>query len=71
MLANRRARLQRRKDDIRIPRKEWEQLKKSPTFGELVELLEDKYDLESAKTVKGKDLTLIGYLSKRGIRDNH
>ena len=59
------------KKEIRIPRKEWERLKKSPNFSELIELLEDRQDLISAKRVRGKDMTLAEYLKKRGIRSNH
>jgi hypothetical protein len=58
------------KEDIRIPREDWESLKKNPAFGELLELLEDKYDLEEAKSVKGKDISLADYLKKRAIRNN-
>ncbi|MBI4535185.1 MAG: hypothetical protein HY708_02830 [Ignavibacteriae bacterium] len=56
---------------VRIPRREWERLRKNPQFNELVELLEDRADLETAKRVKGKDLSLNQYLAKRGIRSNH
>lgn len=48
-----------------------ERLRKSPAFSELIELLEDKADLDAAKKVRGKDLTLSQYLAKRGIRNNH
>ena len=62
--------LTKTKSEIRIPRKEWERLRKSPAFSELIELLEDQEDLEAAKRVRGKDMTLDQYLKKRGIR-NH
>ncbi len=57
--------------DIRIPRAEWNRLKKNPFFRDLVELLEDRNDLQAAKKVRGKSLTLTQYLKKRGIRDPH
>ena len=62
--------LTKTKTHIRIPRKDWERLRKNPQFSELIELLEDRTDLEAAKRVKGKDVTLSQYLVKRGIQ-NH
>lgn len=59
------------KKDVRIPRREWEQMKKNPIFSEAIELLEDIADLEAAKKVHGKDLTLAQYLRKRGLHNNH
>ena len=53
------------KSDVRISRKNWERLRKNPSFSELVELLEDQTDLETAKKIRGKDLTLSQYLAKR------
>lgn len=55
---------------VKIPRDEWEGLKKNPNFAELIEMLEDQTDLEDAKQVGGKDITLQNYLKKRGIRSN-
>jgi len=52
--------------DVRIPRAEWNRLKKNPSFRDLVELLEDRDDLQAAKKVRGKSLTLSQYLEKRG-----
>ena len=63
--------LTKTKSDIRIPLKEWERLKKSPNFSELIELLEDREDLEAAKRTRGKDMTLAEYLKKRGIPDHY
>lgn len=63
--------LTKTKTHIRIPRKDWEKIKKNPAFSEAIELLEDVADLESAKEIRGKDLTLGQYLKKRGIRNNH
>jgi hypothetical protein len=50
-----------------MPRAEWNRLKKNPSFRDLVELLEDRNDLQAAKKVRGKSLTLTQYLEKRGI----
>ena len=62
--------LTKSKNHVRIPRKDWERLKKNPQFSHLIELLEDRADLEAAKRVGGKEMTLNQYLTKRGIR-NH
>lgn len=56
--------LTKTKTAVHIPRKEWEKMKKNPAFSEALELLEDIADLEAAKSVKGKDLTLSQYLQK-------
>ena len=58
------------KTHVRIPRREWERLRRNPRFGELIELLEDRADLEAAKRVRGRDMTLNEYIAKRGLR-NH
>jgi hypothetical protein len=58
------------KKHIQIPRKDWEKMKKNPAFSEAVELLEDINDLEKAKKVKGKSLSVDQYLKKRGIQNN-
>ena len=55
--------------DVRIPRKEWDILKRNPSFANLIELLEDQESLERAKLEPGNDITLDQYLKKRGIRD--
>jgi hypothetical protein len=70
MLTRRKPRSQRGAADIHIPRKDWESLKRNPAFSELIELIEDKYDLEEAKLVKGKDVSLTDYLRKHAIRHN-
>ena len=62
--------LTRTEKNVRIPRKEWDILKKNPSFAELIELLEDQESLERAKAEPGSDITLDQYLKKRGIR-NH
>ena len=71
MLTKRKSRLDRGKGDIRIPRKDWELLKSNPAFSELIELIEDKYDLDEAKLMKGKDISLAEYLKKRAIRNSY
>lgn len=61
--------LTKTRTEVRIPRAEWDRLKKNPSFRDLVELLEDRDDLQAAKKVRGKSLTLTQCLEKRGIRD--
>lgn len=63
--------LTKTKNDVRISRRDWEKLRKNPNFTDLIELLEDERDLQEAKRVRGKDLTLQQYLTKRGIRNSH
>ena len=46
-------------------------MKKNPVFSDTIELLEDISDLERAKKVKGKDLTLGQYLKRRDLRSNN
>jgi hypothetical protein len=58
------------KTTVKIPREEWEKLRKNPSFSEAIELLEDVADLEAAKSIKGKDISLTNYLQKRGLRTN-
>ena len=43
---------------------------KNPSFSEAIELLEDVTELEAAKSIKGKDISLTQYLQKRGLRNN-
>jgi len=63
--------LTKSKNHVRIPRKDWERLKKNPQFSHLIELLEDRADLEAAKRVGGKEMTLNQYLTRRGVRNHH
>jgi len=63
--------LTKNKKQIQIPRVEWDKMKENPTFSEFIELLEDISDLEEAKKIKGKDLTLDNYLTKRELRNNN
>ncbi len=62
--------LTKTKSFVRIPRKEWDKLKNNPNFTDLIELLEDRADLKTARGIQGEDLTLKQYLKKRGIRNN-
>jgi len=62
--------LTKTKKHIQIPREEWERMKENPAFSDAIELLEDISDLEKAKKVKGKDLTLDKYLKKRDLQNN-
>jgi len=55
------------KKQIKIATSDWEKLKKNPVMSETLELLEDISDLEKAKKVRGKSLTIEQYLSKRGL----
>ena len=63
--------LTKTKKQVQIPIKDWDNKKQNPTFSEVIELLEDISDLEEAKKVKGKDLTLEQYLSKRELSNNN
>ena len=55
------------KSHIKIARSEWEKLKRNPATSETIELLEDISDLEKAKKVAGKSISLEEYLKKRGL----
>jgi hypothetical protein len=55
------------KKQVKIQTSDWEKLKKNPVMSEAIELLEDISDLEKAKKVRGKSLTIEQYLSKRGL----
>ena len=63
--------LTKTKNAVRIPRREWEKMKKNPALSEAIELLEDMSDLEKAKSVRGKDMPLNQYLAKRGLSNSH
>jgi len=66
-MLNNKSSMRKKLKDIRIPRREWDSLKANPSLGELIEIIEDKYDLEKAKLVKGNDIPLLEYLKKRGL----
>ena len=55
------------KKQVKIATSDWEKLKKNPVMSETIELLEDISDLEKAKKVRGKNLTIEQYLRKRGL----
>lgn len=56
------------KTHVKINRSDWEKLKKNPAFAEAIELLEDISDLEKAKKVRGKSVTIEQYLKKGGLK---
>ncbi len=62
--------LTKTRKQIQIPRDEWDKMKTNPAFSDVLELLEDMSDLEKAKKVKGKDLSLDEYLAERDLQDN-
>ena len=55
------------KTHVKIPRSDWEKMKKNPALSEAIELLEDIVDLKEAKKERGKSLTVEEYLKKRGL----
>jgi hypothetical protein len=59
--------LTKTKSHIKIAHSDWEKMKKNPALSETIELLEDISDLEKAKKVRGKGISLEKYLKKRGI----
>lgn len=59
--------LKKTKTHIQISRNAWEKMKKNPALAEAIELLEDISDLEEAKKVRGKSITIEQYLKKRGL----
>jgi len=63
--------LNKTKTFVKIPRSDWEEMKKNPALAEAIELLEDISDLEKAKNVQGKSFTLKQYMKKRGLQNLH
>lgn len=63
--------LTKTKQHIKIPMRDWEEMKKNPTLSDALELLEDLYDIEAAKKIEGKDLTLKDYLKKRNVQTDN
>ena len=63
--------LTKTKSHIKINRKDWEKMKTNPALSEAIELLEDISDLEKAKRVRGKSLTIQQYLKKRGLHSSY
>ena len=56
---------------VKIRRKDWEDMKKNPILNEAIELLEDISDLEKAKKIRGKTVTIEQYLKKRDLQNIH
>ncbi len=63
--------LTKTKSHIKINRKDWESMKTNPALSEAIELLEDISDLEKAKKIRGKSVTVQQYLKKRGLHSSH
>ncbi len=63
--------LTKTKSHVKINRKDWEKMKTNPALSEAIELLEDISDLEKAKRVRGKSLTIQQYMKKRGLHSSH
>jgi hypothetical protein len=59
------------KSHVTIARRDWESMKANPVVSEAIELLEDISDLEKAKTVRGKRITIEQYRKRRGIQSSH
>ena len=59
--------LKRTKTHIKIANSDWEKMKKNPILSEAIELLEDISDLEKAKKVRGKNISIEDYQKKRGL----
>lgn len=55
------------KSFIKIRRREWGKLITNPAASDAIELLEDISDLEKAKKVTGKSISLEEYLKKRDL----
>ena len=50
---------------VKIIRSDWEKMKKNPVLSETLELMEDISDLEKAKKIRGKSISVEQYLKKR------
>jgi hypothetical protein len=59
------------KHQVTIARRDWEKMKTNPAVSEAIELLEDISDLENAKKVHGKSLSIEQYKKRRGIQSSH
>jgi hypothetical protein len=59
------------KHHVTIARRDWEKLKTNPSVSEVIELLEDISDLEKAKKVHGKSLSIEQYKKHRSIQSSH
>ena len=58
------------KHHVTIARRDWEKMKTNPAVSEAIELLEDISDLEKAKKVRGKSVTIEQYKKRRGIQSS-
>lgn len=52
---------------VKISRKDLEEMKKNPILNDAIELLKDISDLERAKKIRGKAVSIEQYLKKRGL----
>lgn len=59
------------KTHVKIPREDWEKMKKNPALSDSIELMEDMVDYKASKLVKGKDISIEQYLQKRGLQISH
>ena len=59
------------KHHVTIARRDWEKMKTNHAVSEAIELLEDISDLEKAKKVRGKSMTIEQYQKRRGIQSSH
>jgi hypothetical protein len=59
--------LKKTKTHIKIARTDWKKMKNNTALSETIELLEDISDLEKAKKVRGKTVTIGQYLKKRDL----
>ena len=59
--------LTKTKTHVKIAKSDWEKMKKNPALSEAIELLEDISDLQKAKKIRGKSITIEEYLKKRGL----
>ena len=59
------------KNHVTIARRDWEKMKTNPAVSEAIELLEDISDLEKAKKVRGRNVTIEQYKKRRGIQSSH
>jgi len=60
--------LTKTKSHIKINRKDWKSMKTNPALSEAIELLEDISDLEKAKKIHGRSVTIKTYLVNRQIK---
>ncbi len=56
--------IQKTKSHVKIALSDWEKMKSNHVLSETIELLEDISDLEKAKKVQGRGISLEQYLKK-------